>query len=232
MVVTDTQDQGRFERITMDDGAEIAAYRVGPDGPRKGGIVLIQEIFGVTEHIREQCHRFAATGYEVIAPAIFDREAPGLDLGYQPEDVAEALRLVHAHSVERTLADVISCVGLLKADGPVFMTGYCYGGSVTWLAACSEAGLAAAACYYGSMIPAHAALLPRAPTLVHFGEHDAEIPMSGIEAFVAARPEVDVQLYPAGHGFNSDRRSDYHRESAELAFDRTMALFDAHAVRG
>lgn len=230
--MTDMQDQGRFERLTMDDGAEIAAYRVGPNGPRKGGIVLIQEIFGVTKHIREQADRFAAQGYEVIAPAIFDREAPGLDLGYAPGDIEEAMRLVRAHPVERTLADALECVKLLHADGPVFMTGYCYGGSVTWLAAASDAGLAAAACYYGSMIPARASLVPQVPTLVHFGEQDAEIPMSSVEAFIAQRPEVDVQLYPAGHGFNSDRRNDYHRESAELAFERTVALFDTHAARG
>ena len=232
MTMADAKDQGRFERLMMDDGAEIAAYRVGPNGPRKGGVVLIQEIFGVTTHIREQCDRFAQMGYEVVAPAIFDREAPGLDLGYRPEDVAKAMALVRSHAVERTLADAIACVALLQAAGPVFMTGYCYGGSVTWLAAGRDVQLAAAACYYGSMIPARAGLEPRCPTLVHFGRRDAEIPMSSVETFMAERPEVDVQLYPAGHGFNSDRRADYHHESAELAFKRTIALFDAHSARG
>lgn len=219
-------DHGSFEQITMDDGAHIAAYRVRPDGPRRGGLVLLQEIFGLTRHIREQCDRFAAAGYEVIAPAIFDREAAGLDLGYDPDSVAEAIRLVRAHPVERALADALGCAALLREAGPVFMTGYCYGGSVSWLAACSEAGLAAASCYYGSLIPSRATLLPQCPTLVHFGLNDPEIPMPDVEVFIAAQPQVDVQLYPAGHGFNSDRRADYHRESAERAFERTLALFD------
>ena len=110
------------------------------------------------------------------------------------------------------------------------MTGYCYGGSVTWLAACGDAELAAAAAYYGSMIPSRAALEPRCPVLIHFGREDAEIPTAAVKAFIDARPEVDVRLYLAGHGFNSDRRADYHRESAEAAFAATLALFDAHAV--
>jgi carboxymethylenebutenolidase len=163
----------------------------------------------------------------VIAPAIFDREAPGLDLGYSEADIAEAMRLVRSHPVERTLADAVGCVEVLGEAGPVFMTGYCYGGSVAWLAACSDAGLAAAACYYGSMIPSRASLVPRCPTLVHFGRDDVEIPLESVEAFRVARPEVDVRLYPAGHGFNSDRRADHHAESADLAFARTLELFDA-----
>ena len=227
-----SRDLGRFEPLVMDDSAAVTTYRVPAQGPRKGGLVLLQEIFGLTDHIREQCDRFARAGYEVIAPAVFDREAPGLDLGYSADDVAEAMRLVRAHAAERTLADAIACADELRAAGPVFMTGYCYGGSITWLAACSDAGLTAAACYYGSMIPARAALEPRCPVLIHCGREDAEIPMPAVEAFTAARPEVDVRLYPAGHGFNSDRRADYHRESAEQAFAATVALFDAQTAEG
>lgn len=221
--------RGHLESLVMDDGARIGIYRVKPEGPRKGGIVLLQEIFGLTSHIKEQCDRFAAAGYEVVAPAIFDRQAPGLDLGYDAQSVAKAIRLVKAHPLDRALADAICCVEVLRDAGPVFMTGYCYGGSVTWLAACSDAGLSAAACYYGSLIPANADLVPQCPTLIHFGERDAEIPIPAVEAFRATRPDVEVRLYPAGHGFNSDRRADFHAESSDLAFARTVALFDRHA---
>lgn len=216
---------GRTEIVVMSDGAAIECYRSPAVGPRVGGLVLIQEIFGLTDHIKEQCDRFAAAGFEVLAPAIFDREAPGLCLGYGEADVAEAIRLVRAHSSDLAVADAADCAALLRVDGPVFMTGYCYGGSVSWLAACANIGLAAASCYYGSLIPSRSHLEPTCPTIAHFGREDGEIPMSDVEAFISTRPEVGVFLYPAGHGFNSDRRSDYDSESAALAFERTVAHF-------
>ncbi|MBB3695630.1 dienelactone hydrolase family protein [Sphingomonas sp. BK580] len=218
---------GRLVDLTATDGAPIAAYHVEAQAPRRGGLVLIQEIFGLTTHIREQCDRFAREGYDVLAPAIFDREAPGLDLGYAPEEVAEAIRLVRAHPLEQTLTDADLCIEQLAAAGPVFMTGYCYGGSASYVMACRSTRLTAAACYYGSMIPSRAHERPLCPVLVHFGREDVEIPMDAVEAFRDARPDVEVQLYPAGHGFNSDRRDDYDAASARLAFERTLAFFDA-----
>lgn len=223
--------RGRIETVMMSDGVAIDCYRTTAVGERVGGLVLIQEIFGLTDHIREQCDRFADAGFDVIAPAIFHREAPGLDLGYSEADIAEAIRLVRSHAIDRAVADAAQCVALLRDDGPVFMTGYCYGGSITWLAACSDMGLTAAAGYYGSLIPSRAALVPVCPTIIHFGREDAEIPLVAVEDFASARPEVDVLLYPAGHGFNSDRRLDYHRESADLAFERTVTHFRSAAAR-
>jgi len=222
--------RGRLESVTMDDGVAIGCYRSPAVGERIGGLVLIQEIFGLTDHIREQCDRFADAGFDVIAPAIFHREAPGLNLGYGEADVAEAIRLVRAHPIDRALADAARCVALLGQEGPVFMTGFCYGGSVTWLSACSDIGLTAAAGYYGSLIPSRSALTPLCPTILHFGMEDAEIPLADIEAFALARPDVEVLLYPAGHGFNSDRRQDYHRESAVLAFERTVSHFKSSTL--
>ncbi len=215
--------------LTMSDGAAIGTYHVEPTGPRRGGLVLIQEIFGVTEHIREQCDLYAAEGYEVIAPALFDREAPGLQASYSPEGRQMALKIAREqHPFALSIADTRHCIDLLKDKGPVYITGYCYGGSVTWAAACRCDGLAAASGYYGSLIPQLVDETPRCPVILHFGKNDKSISLEGVEKVKARHPEVEVYLYDAGHGFDSDRRSDYHEESAKLARERTLALFRAN----
>lgn len=220
---------GKMTSMTMRDGAAIGVYHVEPPGARRGGLVLIQEIFGVTDHIREQCDVYAAEGYEVLAPALFDREAPGLQASYSPEDVQSSLRVARElHPFDQSVADVQTCIDSLKDKGPVFITGYCYGGSVTWAAACRCTGLAAASGYYGGMIPKMAEETPRCPTILHFGKLDKGIPLDGVEAVRARHPEVEVYLYDAGHGFNSDRRGDFHDESATLSRARTLALFRAN----
>jgi len=220
---------GKMISMTMSDGAAIGVYHAEPAGPRRGGLVLIQEIFGVTDHIRDECERYAAEGYEVLAPALFDREAPGLQASYSPEDVQAALRVARElHPFEQSIADVQTCIDHLRDKGPVFITGYCYGGSVTWAAACRCTGLAAASGYYGSLIPKMADEAPRCPTILHFGKLDKGIPLDGVESVRAKHPEVEVHLYDAGHGFNSDRRSDFDDKSASLARSRTLALFRAN----
>lgn len=221
--------KGGMLSMAMDDGAEIGVYHVEPAGGRRGGLVLVQEIFGVTEHIREQCDRFAADGYEVLAPALFDREAPGLQASYEPEDVQKALRIARQqHPFEQSVQDVQTCIDALRSKGPVFMVGYCYGGSVSWAAASRCEGLAAASCYYGSMIPKLIDDNPRCPTIAHFGRHDRSIPMQDVEQLQRRHPDVPIYIYEAGHGFNSDRRTDYHAESANLARERTLELFRAN----
>ncbi len=221
--------RGQMIRIQMSDGAEIGVYHVEPQGERRGGLVLIQEIFGVTEHIREQCDLFADLGYEVLSPALYDREVPGFEASYSETDVQRAIQVARQlHDFEVSLRDAQTCIDALKAKGPVFMTGYCYGGSVTWAMACRSRGLAAASGYYGSMIPAMADRKPNCPTILHFGEHDHGIPMEGVRKVAELHPEVAVHVYDAGHGFQSDRRSDYHEPSATLARQRTLDLFRAH----
>ncbi len=221
--------RGRMIRMRMSDGAEIGVYHVEPKGERRGGLVLIQEIFGVTEHIREQCDLFADEGYEVLAPALYDREVPGFEASYSEEDVQRAIQVARQlHDFEVSLKDAQTCIDALKAKGPVFMTGYCYGGSVTWAMAARSGDLAAASGYYGGMIPTMANLEPKCPTILHFGAHDHGIPMGGVQRVAELHPEVAVHVYDAGHGFQSDRRTDYHEPSARLARERTLALFRAH----
>ncbi|MFT3976553.1 MAG: dienelactone hydrolase family protein [Sphingomonas bacterium] len=221
---------GGFTRMKMDDGAQSAVYHALPQGERRGGVVLVQEIFGVTEHIRDMAEEYAADGYEVLAPALFDREHPGFEAGYDPAGLAEGVRLAReAHPFDQSLADVQTCVDVLAARGPVFVVGYCYGGSIAWFAATRMRGVAAASAYYGSLVPGAADEEPKVPVVAHFGRYDSGIPMEGVEKLIArAWPKAEVHVYEAGHGFNSDRRKDYHEPSADLAKDRTLALFHAN----
>lgn len=215
----------------MADGARIGVYRALPTGERRGGLVLVQEIFGVTDHIRDMADDFAGEGYEVLAPALFDREHPGFEADYTGPDFNRAVELARTlHPFDQSLADVQTCINDLAGRGPVFVAGYCYGGSVAWAAATRLERVAAASAYYGSMIPRFAEEAPpRAPVMAHFGRYDTGIPMDGVDAVIAkAFPNTQIHVYEAGHGFNSDRRKDYHEPSAELARERTLALFRAH----
>lgn len=221
---------GEMIRMTMDDGADIAVYHADAEGERRGGLVLIQEIFGVTDHIRDLADAFAGEGYEVLAPALFDREHPGFECDYGGPEFDRAVALARQlHPFEQSLKDAQTCIDALKARGPVFITGYCYGGSVSWRMAQISPDLAAASSYYGSLVPTQfAEPAPRCATIAHFGRFDGGIPMDGVEALIArAHPTAQVFVYEAGHGFNSDRRKDYHEPSADLAWERTLALFRA-----
>jgi carboxymethylenebutenolidase len=217
-------------QMTMSDGAQIAAYHTQPVGARKGGLVLIQEIFGVTDHIRELCDEYADDGYEVLAPALFDREHPGFEAEYTGSDFDRAVELARTlHPFAQSLADAQTCIDALKDKGPVFITGYCYGGSVAWAMAGQSDDLAAASCYYGSLIPTiYADAAPKCATIAHFGRYDTGMPMEGVDTLIAkSHPTAQIFVYDANHGFNSDRRKDYHEPSAELARERTLGLFAA-----
>jgi len=221
--------QGSMIKMKMKDGAEIGVYHAEPKGARRGGLVLIQEIFGVTEHIKELCDGYAADGYEVLGPSLYDREEPGFQASYSPEDIQKGIKLArNDHPFELSITDSQTCIDALKSKGPVFITGYCYGGSVTWAAACRCDGLAAASGYYGGNIAQMAEWNPKCPTILHFGKHDHGIPMAEVEKIQKLHPDVKVYVYDAGHGFNSDRRTDYNEECAKLARQRTLDLFKAN----
>ena len=221
---------GRMIRMAMSDGAEIAVYHVEPEGERRGGLVLIQEIFGVTDHIRELCDEYAADGYEVLAPSLYDREHPGFEAEYTGPDFERAVELARTlHPFDLSLKDAQTCIDALKEKGPVFITGYCYGGSIARAMAGQSDDLAAASCYYGSLVPTmFIDRTPKCATIAHFGRFDGGIPIEGVEALIAkVHPTAEIFVYEAGHGFNSDRRKDYHEPSADLARERTLALFRA-----
>ncbi|HZC15704.1 MAG TPA: dienelactone hydrolase family protein [Caulobacteraceae bacterium] len=205
------------------DGFVLGAYHVTPDDARHGGLVLVQEIFGVTEHIRELCDGFAADGYEVIAPSFYDRQQPGFAAGYDADGVAKGRLYSEAAPWDLVQGDLQAAVDTLK--GPVFVTGFCWGGAAAWLAACRCDGIAAAACYYGRRIPELIAETPCCPTILHFGKHDPTIPPAVVEQIRDAFPDLPVYVYEAGHGFASDRRADYDADCARLARLRTLQLF-------
>ena len=221
---------GQFVKMKMSDGAEIGVHHCEPNGVRRGGLVVIQEIFGVNPHIRDVADGYAADGYEVLAPALFDREAPGFESDYSPATFKEAIWLAREeHPFELSIADAQTCINALKDKGPVFMVGYCYGGSLSWASACKSEGLAAASGYYGTnIINKMMDWQPKAPVILHFGTLDEGIPIPEVEKLKARHPEVPVYIYEANHGFNSDRRAAYDEASAKLAKARTLELFRKH----
>ena len=220
---------GQTISLTAADGHRLTAYRADPAGAQRGGLVVIQEIFGVNDHIRGVCDAFADDGYRVVAPALFDRAEPGIALAYDADGMTRGRAFKAELGWDGPLADVAAAVAALKNDGPVAVVGYCWGGSVAWLAATRLAGLACVVGYYGGQIVDFKDETPRCPVLLHFGETDAAIPLAAVEAIRAAHPEIPVHLYPgAGHGFNCEPRADYHPESARLARERTMAFLARH----
>jgi carboxymethylenebutenolidase len=205
------------------DGFELDAYHAPPRDARRGGLVLIQEIFGVTDHIRELGDGFAEEGYEVIAPALYDRLERGFAADYSPSSIDKGRTYSQSTPWDQVQGDLQAAIDRLSP--PVFVTGYCWGGAAAWLAACRSEGLAAAACFYGRRISELVDETPRVPTILHFGKTDASIPMEKVDEIRERHPDIPIYLYDAGHGFVSDRRADYHADSARLARLRTLAHF-------
>jgi carboxymethylenebutenolidase len=205
------------------DGFMFDAYRRRPRDARRGGLVLIQEIFGVTGHIRDLADGFAADGYEVVAPSLYDRRQPGFAADYDAAGVAKGRALSEATPWDEVAADLQASIDALAR--PVFVAGYCWGGTATWLAACRCSGLAAASSFYGRRIPELLDETPKVPIILHFGKSDTSIPPATVEAIGAAHPEIPIHLYEAGHGFVSDRRADHRPDAARLARLRTLQLF-------
>ncbi|MHB8528538.1 MAG: dienelactone hydrolase family protein [Caulobacteraceae bacterium] len=207
----------------MADGFEFGAYLARPDDARRGGLVLIQEIFGVNDHIRALADAYAADGYETLTPSLYDRLEPGFAAGYDAAGLAAGRRYSEETSWDQAAGDLSAAVGALA--GPVFVVGYCWGGAAAWLAACRCAGLSAVSSYYGRRIPELLEETPHCPIILHFGRRDPSIPPAVVEAICAAHPEIPIHLYDAGHGFACEARADYQADAARLARLRTLQLF-------
>ena len=215
--------------LTAEDGHKLAAYRAAPTGAPRGGLVVVQEIFGVNSHIKSVCDGFAADGYVALAPAIFDRVERDFAIGYKPEDIERGRGVRGKLPVEDAVKDVRAAVKALAAERlKVGVVGYCFGGTVAWLAATRIAGIACAVGYYGGGIADTAAETPRCPVLLHWGETDQSIPPEHHARVRAAHPDLPMHVYPAGHGFNCDQRGSYHEPSAKLARQRTLDFFAKH----
>ena len=219
---------GATTRGRAADGHELSIYRAEPAGRARGGLVVAQEIFGLNSHIRAVCDDFAAEGYLAVAPALFDRVERAVELGYQSDDIARGRAIREKVSLEDAQADVEAAVAEVAGAGRIGVVGYCWGGTVAWVAATRSKSFAAAVSYYGGGVPELAGEQPNCPVQLHFGEQDHAIPLAGVERLQAAHPDVPVYIYPAGHGFNCDQRASYHAESARLARERTLAFLREH----
>ncbi len=186
---------GKMIELSASDGHKLAAYRTEPKGKPSGALIVVQEIFGVNSHIKSVADGYAADGYLAIAPAFFDRAQRGVDLGYTQAD---------------------------KSAGKVGIVGYCWGGTVAWMAAARLAGLSCSVCYYGGGIPNNAGEKPKCPVMFHWGETDQSIPIEAAKKAAAQHPSAQSFIYKAGHGFNCDQRGSYHAESAKLARSRSL----------
>ncbi len=215
---------GETIRLTAADGHEFDGYLTKPETAPKGGVVIVQEIFGVNAHIKSVCDRFSRLGFTALAPALFDRAAPGTELGYEADDIQEGLKIRSKIDLDQALKDITAAGTYLKDENTVSILGYCWGGSLAYLTACRLSGFSKAVGYYGGMIAQHKEEQPQIPTLLHFGDQDGSIPLTDVDAIMNARPETEIHIYQAGHGFNCDLRGDYNAAAAKLALDRSVAF--------
>ena len=220
---------GETIKIAGADGFEFSAYHEPAFTPHKGGVIVLQEIFGLDKYVRADVERWAKMGYEAIAPSLFDRIEHGFTAAHDAEGLQAGIAHMRATPLEQALSDIAACRDFLnKHGGKVHVVGYCYGGSLAWLSAAKVDGLAAASSYYGSMVQANADLAPKCPVIVHLGRTDPGIPADDVAAALAtANPDVPVYIYEgAGHGFNNESPERYNAEAADLARHRTLELFD------
>ncbi|HSP29016.1 MAG TPA: dienelactone hydrolase family protein [Ilumatobacteraceae bacterium] len=216
-------------RLTASDGHELDAYEVHPDGA-SASIVIVQEIFGVNAHIRSVVDRYASFGYRTIAPALFDRGERGVELDYDDAGRTRGIELVMPIAFDAAMLDVAAAVDHVAETGPVAVIGYCFGGSVAWIAAC-DLPIAAAVGYYGGQIHGMIDRRPKVPTMLHFGELDHGIPLDQVNAIADAHPDVPVHVYAgADHGFNCDARATHDARSAAIALGRTLDFLATHGV--
>lgn len=220
---------GQNLTLTAEDGHKLGAYRAAPTGAPRAGVVIVQEIFGVNSHIRRVTDGYAADGYVALAPALFDRVEPGVQMGYQQADIERGRAIRAKAGWDSMVTDLRAATEALRAERlKVAVVGYCMGGSMAWLAATRIDGLSAAVGYYGGAVADFTQETPRCPVLLHFGETDASIPKEHWDRIREAHPAIPMHIYPAGHGFNCDERASYHEPSARLARQRTLEFLRKH----
>jgi len=210
-------------RLTAADGHELEAYVARPQGNPIAGLVVVQEIFGVNEHIRSVADGYAKDGFLAVAPALFDRFERGVELGYTGSDLQKAMSFVPKIDIDAAVRDTAAALNFVrnetgKKSGVI---GYCLGGSLAWLSA-TRLNADAAVGYYGGRIAAFVNEQPTCPVMLHFGTRDQHIPQEEVDKIAAVHPEVEIHLYDAGHGFNCDARSSFDPQSAKLARSRSL----------
>lgn len=218
---------GETIELTAGDSHKLGAYRAGTASAAHG-LVVVQEIFGVNHHMRAVCDEFAASGYAVIAPALFDRVERGVELGYGPDDVSRGRDMRTKVPEAGIVADIEAAAKALGTK-PIGIVGYCWGGTVAWWGATRSHAFKAAVGWYGGGIAGTRSEHPNCPVQLHFGEKDAGIPLSDVEAIRAAQPGVEILIYEgAGHGFGCTERGSFKPDARDLALQRTLAFLQRH----
>jgi carboxymethylenebutenolidase len=222
---------GTTIQITALDGNIFNAYRADPQGSPKGAVVVVQEIFGVNGHIRSVVDGYAERGYVAIAPALFDRVQAGVELGYDESGIDIGRKIAFEDvTMDQVMADIEAACDAVSTAGKIGIVGYCWGGSICYVAAARLSDkISAASGYYGGQIMPHIEEEPKAPLMLHFGEQDAGIPLENVHAIAQRWPDIGVHIYEeAGHGFNCDARGSYDASSAAIALERTLDHFAQH----
>jgi len=205
------------------DGFEIPALSTQPSGAARGGVVVIQEIFGLTDHIADMCRYFAEAGYAAMAPGLFERIEAGFHAELDAAGIEKGRAAVNASSWPQVVGDIQAAVDALPQ--PSYVTGFCYGGAAAWIAAAQCTGLKAASCFYGRLIIDLLDNKPAVPVMLHYGARDPSIPPENVERVRAAAPDSPLYLYDAGHGFCRAGSHDFDAGSRDLALSRTLDWF-------
>lgn len=214
--------------LVAQDGHRFKAYKAAPDGKSKGAVIVAPEIFGVNSHIRAVADGYAADGYVAIAPALFDRAERDYETGYEADDIAAGRAVIGKLEWPATMKDVAATIEHARPYGKIAVVGYCWGGTVAWLANARLSGLACTVAYYGGGIPSFIGETPKVPIMLHFGESDASIPVDKAREVAERHPGAQTSFYPAGHGFNCDQRGSYDADAATLARSRTLAFLNKY----
>lgn len=213
---------GELIEIGAVDGHRFKAYRAAPAGESKGTVIIAPEIFGVNAHIRNVADNYAKAGFVTLAPQLFDRSERDYEAGYEQTDIAAGIAIIEMIGFDEVLRDLDACIAHTGSAGKVVVVGYCWGGTIAWLAAAKTAGLSAAVAYYGGGIPDYADQSPQCPLMLHFAELDTRPDLAQAQEIAANHPDSPAHFYPAGHGFNCDQRGSYDAESARIALERTL----------
>jgi carboxymethylenebutenolidase len=217
---------GHWVSLETPTGDTIAAWRADPAIPAIGALVVVQEIFGVNSHIRNVVDRFAMHGFTAIAPAMFDHIEHHVELSYDQAGIDYGRQLVDKLGFDRAVDDVRVAVKQVEPAGKVGVVGYCWGGTVAFLA--SARLRLPAVSYYGARTVPFLHEHSNTFLQLHFGETDESIPPEDIARHREMLPDADIHVWPAGHGFNCDQRSDYNATVAVQALQRTLSFFERH----
>lgn len=212
-----------FTTLTAADGHRLGCWIAPAQGPKIGGLVILQEIFGVTDQLKRVAARYAALGLEVAVPALFDRQRR--DTVFPFDAATEGRGLAMAADLDAVMRDVAAAMAAVGS--PAAVLGFCWGGGLA-IRAAQDLDVACAVCFYGTRLPQYLDRPLRAPVLGHFGREDDHVPPDMLAAAREALPEMEVHMYDGGHAFANDARASYRAEAAEAAHARSEAFLRVH----